>query len=287
MQIRSFLTKTLLLWAVLLLPACSYFDSEPVNVSSEQVDLMEPTAPSEITLSDAVRSRTNGSVEIYDLDAPIGEDIPQYVPSRSPSVQPSYIQTDPMAVEREDILNQMTPVEQMGYQSDAYNPGVEEEMQRAGAPASWNPDASLPPSMPEPSAEPSSAQVQRALTPDEEGLVVVYFDYGSATLSVGDVDKLKGLAARFDPARGVGLDVMGHASVSSQIDDPVARKVANLKESMDRAFAVARVLIENGIPPEALRVSGWGEVRPPDPSLGYSGDLNDDSMLRRVEIFSQ
>lgn len=273
MQIHTYVSKFMLLCAVVMLSACSYFDTgEPVLSNADSVDLMNGTAGYEasgdMSLRDVILDKTDGRVEIYDLDAPAPADLPTYVPSQTPSVQPyvsEYAAPPPQ-------IEPPMPLQPIG--------------QPVGEDSSVEIYSSSESSAYQPPQEPAAAGAQAP--PDiNDGLVTVYFDHGSSSLSADDDAVIQMLVARFDPSQGVGLDVMGHASAQSQIEDPVARKIANLKESMDRAYAVAAALIKSGIPPEALRVSGWGDLRPPTQGSGVPGGLDPEAAARRVEIFSQ
>ncbi len=273
MQIQTYVSKFILLCAVVMLSACSYFDTgEPVVSNGDSVDLMTNTSgyePSgEMSLHDVILDKTDGRVEIYDLDAPPPDDLPTYVPSQQPSIQPyvSQYAAPPAQIEPPTRLQPL-----------GADPSVETY--------SSSESADYPPL--EPPAQVSSMSEPGPQPEINDGLVTVYFDYGSSSLTPDDLDIIQLLTQRFDPTRGVGLDIMGHASAQSEIEDPVERKLANLKESMDRAYAVASALIKNGIPSEALRVSGWGDLRPPTQASGVSGGMDPEAAARRVEIFSQ
>lgn len=261
MQLRSYISRFVLIGAALMLSACSYFDTgEDLDVShqpQETVDLMNGGGyqnTGDVSYQDVVRNNSNGSVEIYSLDVPLPTDVPTYAPSPQPTIQPS-MQMYMNEVERQDLSNEPY------YLSD----GGEGYSLDGGA-TSYNVEE-------EPIAPVSS----------DGGLHTVYFDFGSAKLDQSDLEIVQDVARSFDSSNGVGFDVMGHASVDADIDDPVERKILNLKQSMERAYAVAAALIRQGVPAEALRVSGWGEVRPP---LNIPPGMDADEASRRVEIFS-
>lgn len=162
-----------------------------------------------------------------------------------------------------------------------------------GAPVNYNssvevfpldgyaPQSSNQPTLAAPQVEPFDAyvfddtaieQVELAPSaPRDDAPVVITFDHGSSALDRGDMRILEDVVTGYG---GEKLWVTGHASTDSMISDPIARKISNLKLSMDRAYSAARVLIDGGVPSDALLVSGAGEVKVDDPARA-----------RRVEIF--
>lgn len=115
-----------------------------------------------------------------------------------------------------------------------------------------------------------------------EPMVRIYFDHGSAELDTQDVQKIASIGQKYNANQGNIISVEGHASERAVVDDPRKRKEINLKVSMDRAYAVARALIYNGIPANSIRTVAWGEERPPEQING----MNAESAARRVEIQS-
>lgn len=109
---------------------------------------------------------------------------------------------------------------------------------------------------------------------------IIYYAHGSSVLSADDRALIVSLAAQARKGRGVKVE--GHASVQSEIADPVTRKIANLKISMDRAFKVSAELIRQGVPGEKIETRVFGEERPPA-NIPPGKDKN--SAARRVEIF--
>ena len=100
----------------------------------------------------------------------------------------------------------------------------------------------------------------------------LYFAHGSDRLGSGDKRHLRELA---EQARGAGqIEVEGFASHPTQAKDTVTSKVLNLKESMNRSFAVSKDLIKRGVPADKIKTVGWGDGR-------ASGDASHD---RRVDI---
>ena len=108
----------------------------------------------------------------------------------------------------------------------------------------------------------------------------IYFGYGSASLVRADRARLA------DMARGLGergiIHVTGHASKRVDgVNDPVLRRIINLKMSMKRAEAVSAELFRAGIAPERVETLGLGDTRP----NGSLGGKKQEDADRRVEIY--
>ena len=78
-------------------------------------------------------------------------------------------------------------------------------------------------------------------------------------------------------ARGATLLVVGHASGAGPANDPVRRRIANFSVSQDRANAVARALMQFGLPAETVEISAVGDAEPLERGAGASN--------QRAEIF--
>lgn len=115
-----------------------------------------------------------------------------------------------------------------------------------------------------------------------EPMIRIYFEHGSTDLDTKDVQKIATIGQKYNANQGNIISVEGHASERAEVNDPVKRKEINLKVSMDRAYAVARALIYNGIPASSIRTVAWGEERPPEQTDG----MDTESAARRVEIHS-
>lgn len=94
---------------------------------------------------------------------------------------------------------------------------------------------------------------------------VIYFKHGSSRLGSGDMQKLARAAetAKFAPVNRVKVE--GHASTRVQTNDPVHSSILNLKESMNRAFAVSKTLIQKGVPAEKLQTTAYGDTKASGP----------------------
>ncbi|GJL84932.1 MAG: hypothetical protein DHS20C02_07070 [Micavibrio sp.] len=133
-----------------------------------------------------------------------------------------------------------------------------------------------------PGVEPAPQDDFVALSVPGHDAIRIYFEHDSAKLDEGDIGAITTAAERHTAAGGSVLNVEGHASMEASINDPIKRKIVNLKVSMDRAFTVARKLIEKGVPGDMIRAAGWGDARSSAPADG----LDTESASRRVEISS-
>lgn len=261
----------------LSLAACSYFDTgegpetaaaQPVE--GEQIDSVVLAPVEYKDVADVIHSSSDGRVQIFPLDG--GEEWPT---ETAPDAEPSYSSSDAIDIK---------PVEAIPTYNESYlnaYPGVEifpldDDMASIVNPRLVPRSGSLPIGLTPVPGEQAGKDFVVLGTPGGPQ-TVVYFDHDSVTLKPADTSMLTGLAKSYS---GQEVAVVGHASVTSSLEDPVQRKIINLKISMDRAFAVARALIEGGIPPERIETKGYGEVRPP---LAPSQPVEVAS--RRVEIY--
>lgn len=130
-------------------------------------------------------------------------------------------------------------------------------------------------------ASPKSPDFVSIAAPGEP-LVRIYFAHDSSDLDVSAMGDISAVSARFNPNRDdYVLSVEGHASQKSSEADPVKRRIANMRIATDRAYNVARALMEAGIAPEKIRTVSWGESMP---AKAHDG-LDADAASRRVEIF--
>ncbi len=90
----------------------------------------------------------------------------------------------------------------------------------------------------------------------------IFFKHGSSRLGSGDKRKLSGFAekAKFAPVNRI--TVSGYASLPTQAgNNSVEAHVINLKQSMNRAFAVSRHLMYDGVPAEKIKTVSWGATK--------------------------
>lgn len=106
----------------------------------------------------------------------------------------------------------------------------------------------------------------------------IYFEHGSSRLDSEDRQVLSQVAeqAKFAPVGRVSIE--GHASSRVNAPDSVQARMINLKQSMNRAVAVSNNLIQNGVPPEKIKTTSWGDTKPP-----MNGS---EAEARRVDVFT-
>lgn len=250
--------------AALTLQACSTPEEEVIAVSKptfEQTkfDLMNPPEggvdPLELA---STSSRSN--VQLFPFDRPgvNAAGIKLTAPegsgtyTKDPSVEVFSLEPPPSGFEKVSLDSPLMP----------------ESSALLGQPVSTNP----------PPKSPNFVGIQAPGEP----LVRIYFDHDSADLDPSDMGEISAVSARFNPNReDYVLSVEGHASVQSSEKDPVKRRIVNMRVATDRAYNVARALMEAGIAPEKVRTVSWGESNPSAPHDGMSADASS----RRVEIF--
>jgi outer membrane protein OmpA-like peptidoglycan-associated protein len=280
-----------ILGVAISLTACSYFNTgedQPVDVSTQQpqqIDLTtgqeiiaQPLAPVEFNdVAHVIQQSSDGRVQIFPLDdEPVNDTAPQNQSMNdSMEVQP----VDAVPLYAQNTVNPYPGVEVFP---------LDDAMAAITSPRTLDirtPSNNGPVSLtPFPTADNNGMQTGGdfvAMAVPGGAPTMIYFAHDSVTLNQSDLATLSSLADSYKSgALSQDISVAGHASVQSSISDPVQRKIINLKISMDRAFAVARALIESGIPPERIETKAFGETRPPAPS-----DKPVEVASRRVEIF--
>lgn len=265
--------------AGLALSGCSYFGQEEGGVSVESapqipadmVDIMAPGggASRQVQLDPAevIARNTEGRVQVFGLDdagaTSLSGEGGQALVSASTETGSSEIAPVramlPVATSSSEIFSGDPSVQIFSLDGDASNSASFE----AGEPLAGH------------------SGVMIAGT-DVSGMTIIYFGHDSHDLDSESLEKIARLSKEFDSARGQGINVEGHASVTANYADDIQRKIVNLKISMDRALAVSRELIKQGVPAEAIRVTAWGETRPPRKLDGKTPE----EASRRVEVSS-
>ncbi len=98
----------------------------------------------------------------------------------------------------------------------------------------------------------------------------IYFRHGSSRLGSGDLRKISSAAQKSGP-----ITVEGYASRPTQAGKQSVRAhILNLKESMNRSFAVSRALLKKGVPASNITTVSHGAAK-------ASGNSSQD---RRVDI---
>ena len=108
----------------------------------------------------------------------------------------------------------------------------------------------------------------------------LYYDHDAIIPAPRYADILEQLASTQNSASSNTLSVEGYASKESSINDDTQRKIVNLRISMERAFAVAKRLMEEGVPYDNIRIVAWGEDHPAPAQDGRTAE----EASRRVEI---
>ncbi len=90
----------------------------------------------------------------------------------------------------------------------------------------------------------------------------VLFDHNSTDVKSDDVKTLSAMAQNLSSGNEPPVSIEGHASKSADVQDPIQRQLVNLKVSMQRAFNVAKVLMQNGVPAERVELKAYGEGQP-------------------------
>jgi len=90
----------------------------------------------------------------------------------------------------------------------------------------------------------------------------IFFKYGSSRLGAIDRQKISRFAdsAKFAPVNHITVE--GFASRKTQVgEDTVESHILNLKESMNRSFAVSKALMQKGLPAEKIKTISYGSTR--------------------------
>jgi len=123
-----------------------------------------------------------------------------------------------------------------------------------------------------PSNSPRMARLGSGSSADEQ----IFFKFGSSRLGSIDKQKISKFAekAKFAPINHVTVE--GYASRPTQAGEgTVESHILNLKESMNRSFAVSKSLMRNGLPAEKIKTVSHGSVK----------STGDDVYDRRVDMY--
>ncbi len=240
---------------------------EQEAIAAPEIEMAPAAEVNLDSLTALASTMSSGNVQVYSLDGDVTE------PILKKPVRPRFKEVPREGYALGNIANnsnvEIIPLDNR--MAEALNlPGAEATMR------AWKSDS--------PDLEPLGDEPQGGFVdvqvPGHKG-IRIYFDHDSFILDEGKKGAIATAAEKYRPAPGSYINVEGHASVTANIKDPMQRKVVNLKVSMDRAFAVARALMEKGVPAEMIKAVGWGEVKPSGPVNGMDAE----SASRRVEIF--
>ncbi|MCB1532454.1 MAG: OmpA family protein [Alphaproteobacteria bacterium] len=229
--------------AAVLLAGCSYFDAP--DPTAQQIDLMNggnAQAREDVSnlniqgYDDVAGAVSTSQVQLYGFDGQAAPVSPARISSGQGSSMKPSVEVFPLGggapyAMREPISSMpaaapVTPVEM-----DGGHVGMEPIMEH-GAPAPVINSVST------------------------NGAARIYFPYDSSTLSGQDEQVLDEIAQRVS---GRNVRVVGYASSEASINDPITRKMVNLRKSLDRAYAVSKGLIGKGVPAESIETVGYGE----------------------------
>ena len=111
------------------------------------------------------------------------------------------------------------------------------------------------------------------------GAQAIFFGHGSSRLSKNDIEIIKNIAEKAVSTNAV-VHVKGHASMRTRNMDPIQHALANFNISIKRANAVAKALINNGVPAGRLIIDAVGASEPVSIEAMPSGERAN----RRAEI---
>ncbi len=112
------------------------------------------------------------------------------------------------------------------------------------------------------------------------GTQAIFFGHGSSRLSKKDIEIIKNIANKAITTNAV-VHVKGHASMRTRNMDPIQHALANFNISIKRANAVAKELINHGVPAGRLIIDAVGASEPVSTEAMPSGERAN----RRAEIF--
>jgi outer membrane protein OmpA-like peptidoglycan-associated protein len=254
---------TVLLVGTLSLIGCSYFDhdEELAAQKREAIDLTGQAQETNIAATpepdvmQIISQNTDGSVEVYPLDGAGLVSQPGMTPPTTYSYGNS-VNDGSIPVATVDAV----PVD--GNVQSVYSGDPSVQVFPLDGPIVQT--ATAPPPAPD-----QNMQLVNSAT---GAPATVYFERSSTSLDEADREALSNLIANNNTARGIAVE--GYASTESNIADPVQRKIANLKVSMERAFNVTKELIGRGVPAELVTTVAHGENR----------QANTAAESRRVEV---
>jgi len=262
-NVKGFL---LLSCCALGLSACTYFDAPPPQgQDAVVVDLTRENAREKNSADESFEDQSvevfssnapykpNASVEVYSLDAPVGEVRERFQGSGATGGSVEVFSAGPEVMQ--STSRELPPTVEID--SSTRFVSTPKASQLKPADTAYNQSTSKMPAMAEPKE--------------------IYFDHSSTKVRAEDMQALYNLAAQYKQQLVASFIVEGHASERSSLPDPVARHVVNLKVSMNRAFEVAKILMNSGVQAQDVALKAYGDTRPA--AAGASEETN-----RRVEV---
>jgi len=158
------------------------------------------------------------------------------------------------------------------FSDDMFTPGVRHNP-RAGTPR--GPAGGLTPELPMGGGAYRGADDVAMFTGNPN---TIYFEHGSSALNATARQVIASAARNY----GGSVHVAAHASQRAQTSDPVERGILNIQMSMKRAMAVTKQLIRDGVPPEAIKTTAYGDAQPAVPETDHKAEAKN----RRVQILT-
>jgi len=238
-----------------------------------------PAAPGEF--SDAARAMSTSNVQVFALDGPPAPPTPTRFQPDIGGGQPAANDSNVIVYSLDDERPRPTGTAPVMLAPPA--PMSRDAERRAPVllpPADYSPRSDL--AAPQPLAllpTPERPRMQDEHIMGRGGAPLrIYFAHDEDRLA-GEGTQIVRQIAGSDATR---VTVEGHASQRAHAEDPVERRIINLKKSMDRAFAVSRALMRAGVPAAAIETRAFGDTRPAMISPG----MDSESASRRVEIYT-
>lgn len=255
-------------------------DKGETTVASSGVDMYG--SDMDTTYGDITREMSNGSVEIYSFDQPA----PNVMASRmdggvvtddpNVTVYPiGDIPTYPSGVQQAAPAL-MPPSHTRNMDSPFGGPLQAPLDAPMEIDSSYRPDRSPINDSFEPVVQQPTPPAPMSAPYSEAERARIYFAHGSSQINGAGKDVINHVAYN---SHGP-LSVEGHASTTTEVDDPVTQRIINLKMSMKRAYEVSESLIKQGVPADRITTKAYGDTQPSMPVAGY----DQEAASRRVEI---
>lgn len=276
---RSFKNLPAVLAMLPLLAACEHFpdlqaDTKETGVRYQDTSMLSiPAQPTSV-----LRERfSNSSVEIYDFDNPDQRqaDAAGEASQQQPAVSQMPHWTSPGGMK----IDPRVTIYPIG-QPDGYIYAPERPVAEPPAPV-LRPPASMQSGQGQETSQISSPSTKTVITRQGAGLLgTVFFLHDETILDADDRAVVSAAASRLT-AQPAPIQVVGYASQRADADDPVSRKMVNLRVAANRALAVSSFLMSEGVAPELIYTVARGE----ESGHGFfTGQAPDEETSRRVEI---
>ncbi len=227
--------------------------------ASSDINVTSGYEPAEESFSSVARTMSDGSVQIFGLDDPV--ETPRSlrdIYDDSPGGNTVFSAGRPSSSDPNVTVFSLAGDDRPSMPSGIMPP----VRSTPGMPSPFASDGGMMPLMPGYDAPSENA---------------IYFGHGSSSIERAGQNVIDRTAQSGQP-----VSVEGHASTRAETDDPVQSRIVNLKESMDRAYAVSGALIRKGVPADHIVTKAYGDTRP---VLTQDG-REDEAKSRRVELMT-